>query len=69
MSEDDRLNMHRLSQYVNRASNLAESVQADIKDSGSISQKTVLALHEFQKAADRVRKMLVLFTESEDNFN
>jgi len=69
MNDNDKLNMIRLQQYVNKASDLAEAVQAEIKTNGTMSMKVVLALHDFQKAADRVKKMLVIFEELSDDIN
>ena len=43
-----------LALYVNRASDLAESVKKDIQKRGYISEKTVLALNAFITAANNI---------------
>ncbi len=43
-----------LALYVNRASDLAESVRKDIQKRGYISERTVLALNSFITAANNI---------------
>jgi hypothetical protein len=59
----------KLTAYVNRASELAECLQADLKAGNKITTKTVNALARFIKAADNVRDMLETITEIDTNLN
>jgi hypothetical protein len=47
-----------LNQYVNSASDLAESVKRNLKNNGIIDQKTVLLLNEFITAANEIDSMV-----------
>jgi hypothetical protein len=59
----------KLTAYVNRASELAECVQADLKAGQKISTKTIAALARFIKAADNVKDMLEEITEIDPTLN
>lgn len=55
--------------YVNKATDLAEAVQSDIKAGKKISTETILALAKFIKAADNVKGMLSIITEIDSTLN
>ncbi len=53
-----------LNNFWNRAADLAESIQRNIKYDGCIDNQSVLALHEFQKAAYEVSDLMSLLNIS-----
>lgn len=56
-----------LNNFWNRAADLAESVQRNIKDDGTVDDTTVLALHEFQKAANQIANFMDLLNMDKVN--
>lgn len=58
-----------LAMYVNKASDLAESVKKDIQKKGYISTKTVLALNAFIIAANNIKDLEALVQKINEELN
>ena len=58
-----------LAMYVNKATDLAEAVKADIQKKGYISNKTILALNAFITAANNVRDLTYLIEKVNKELN
>lgn len=60
MSDNLKIDYHKLINYVDAASNLAEGLSGDLRGSkkGRISNETVLNLAKFYSAANAVQKLM-----------
>ena len=59
----------KLVAYMDCATDLAESVRADLIRNGKVSEQTVLKLSEFVKSADNVQKFVDLLYKEVRTYN
>ncbi len=66
MSLNDEEKFALLSKYVNAASDLAESIELDLRKSDIISIRSIEKLSEFKRAANAAASLISVFDEERE---